>query len=377
MLKIKNTVSSDCIPTNKGKEFIIDNKLGLIQSNMDDEWFREIERIYQQYQIYSQSNGAEQSSYNSNTGLGLNRSQKIVNQLQSYLPKQKANLLDYGCGNGAFLRVLASTFPDYQLWGAEYDDKYKDQVELIPNVNSLITQQIEEIENTFDIISLIHLLEHIPSPVEFLRQTSLRLKKNGLLFIQLPYHIENPFELSIYDHASHFSTESITRVLSRAGFCIQLISSNWINKELSIIAIKNPANLSSVMKDVNGCSIKLESSRLTHRLTWLEDVKRKAYEVFENNSNNAIFGSSIAASWIISELETPVQILIDDDLNRSGQNHLGIPILNSNNVPDDTSVFIPLPTNIAKMIASRLKKKFPRSSFNYLDKNFSDTKTID
>lgn len=348
---IKN-ITSDCVPCDKSKDFSINKETGAIEAKLNDEWYSEIEQIYKNYNIYKQASGEEQPVFSGTSGIGSARSEKIIdNLIKENLCPNNGVAMDIGCGNGGFLKAFSQRFENWKLYGTEYNEKYKQTVESIPNVIEMLSVDIDDIENDFDLISLIHVLEHIPHPINFLKNVHKRLKTNGHLLIQLPYYIDNPFELSIFDHASHFSKASIQRTLELAGFKISNITNNWVTKELSIVA--SPSTVVDI--NLNDDDITDEISKLEKQINWLHRIIDQINHL-PNQENIAIFGSSIAATWLNYELNKNCAFFVDEDTNRRNQKHLGINIISPAEIPNNAVVYIAQSPEIASSIATRLSE---------------------
>src|SRR5690606_12986585 len=117
---------------------------------------------------------------------------------------KKLKILDYGCGNGEFLSAFSAVFRQSELFGADLSQKYITRLQAIPNFKHLYHID-DACQERFDFISIIHALEHVVIPVKTLVRIRRQLKKNGVLFIQVPNLLENPFDILIADHLSHFS----------------------------------------------------------------------------------------------------------------------------------------------------------------------------
>jgi len=99
---------------------------------------------------------------------------------------KKGNLLDVGAGIGQFLYYARQFF---EVQGTEVSKeaikiaKERYSVELregtLENMNSFQS-------NSFDVITLTHVLEHVPHPSETLKKCYDLLKRGGLLFISVP-----------------------------------------------------------------------------------------------------------------------------------------------------------------------------------------------
>ncbi|MBT4733278.1 class I SAM-dependent methyltransferase [Candidatus Woesearchaeota archaeon] len=111
--------------------------------------------------------------------------QKSANLLFSYLNKG-AKVLDYGCGDGFFLKLLSCN--SFYCTGVEYNT---DAVKYVKNnefceVMSTDSFQSELYEEYFDAIHLGDVLEHIPRPADTLNYILKSLKFGGTIFIEGP-----------------------------------------------------------------------------------------------------------------------------------------------------------------------------------------------
>lgn len=204
----------------------------------------------------------------------------------------------------------------------------------------------------FDAVSLVHVLEHIEAPLDLLRKVLGKLRPGGLLFIQLPYYVENPFELFVADHASHFDRHTVRFLLDQAGFRVDTISTNWVSKEISIVARRLPPGRHP--EDA------LPPSALPAMLDWLRSVIEHARTIASTSRNFGIFGTSIAGTWLFAEIGPWVRYFVDEDSNRTGRPYLGLPVLHPSEVPEDGDVYVALAPVISKEVVRRLRSSGAR-----------------
>ena len=199
-------VTSDSKPWPKGGHLSVCRVCGCVQKTADAEWESEIAKIYDSYSIYHQSEGVEQSVFGQASGRVSSRSAHLLGHLRSKVDlPETGRLLDVGCGNGAFLRAFSSALPRWSLHGTELNAKYQEEVESIDRVEALHVGSLDQVPGCFDLVTLIHVLEHIPNPRGLLAELCDKLKCGGLLVIQVPAYMRNPFDLLIADHITHFS----------------------------------------------------------------------------------------------------------------------------------------------------------------------------
>ncbi len=100
----------------------------------------------------------------------------------SKLLKNK-DVLDFGCGWGGFLKIIknAKSISGIELSNQEinYIKKKLKKINISNNINSF--------SKKFDVITLFHVLEHIPYQIKTLKLLKSKLKKKGKLIIEVPH----------------------------------------------------------------------------------------------------------------------------------------------------------------------------------------------
>lgn len=346
-------VTSDCKPWPKGGRLAVCQECGLVQVPATAGWRMEIAQIYRDYTIYYQGDGAEQAVFDSATGQSFPRSTQISRCLRKVWPgPTSGKMLDVGCGNGSFLRRFHEQFPNWQLAGSEWDDKYRAQVERLPKVEKHYVGRLSDIPGGFQLISLIHVLEHIENPAGFLAEAQSHLADEGLLFIEVPHFVDNPFELLIADHATHFTLESLCRLVESAGFELLMLHNEWVPKEISLLARKK--NRPSPLRASPHPYEDLAAAQ--HAVEWLANIHKQAMALSTQTPCLGLFGTSIAGTWLGGGLANEIAFFVDEDVNRTGKTHLGKPILSPASVPQDSDVFVGLAPKISSVIARRLTR---------------------
>lgn len=95
---------------------------------------------------------------------------------------ENKKLLDYGCGWGGFLTLFGLS---KNLHGLEIKPECLEVLE--KNLSHItIKQDIKDFENKFDVITMFHVLEHMPNQVDVLRSIREMLEPNGKLIIEVP-----------------------------------------------------------------------------------------------------------------------------------------------------------------------------------------------
>jgi len=90
-------------------------------------------------------------------------------------------VLDFGCGAGGFL-LRAKEVAQF-VAGVELE---KDLTVHFKKSGIKVFTDLEAIEGRYDIITLFHVLEHLPDPIFTLKKLSKKLNKDGQLIIEVP-----------------------------------------------------------------------------------------------------------------------------------------------------------------------------------------------
>ena len=151
---------------------------------------------------------------------------RMVGKVSEIRDSFSGQWLDVGIGNGALL-ITAQEF-GYQVTGIDIRKSCIDAVKpYIDDVRFIDFSQLQE-PDTFNVISMADVLEHIPFPDEVLKHAYNLLTKDGILFISLPNFNTplwkildsknaNPYWTEL-EHYHNFSRERLYDLLQENGF---------------------------------------------------------------------------------------------------------------------------------------------------------------
>lgn len=198
-------------------------------------------------------NGSWQSDFLSEKKLYTPRFKERLRQIIAF--KTKGKLLDVGCAVGYFLE--AARDDGWQAFGVEISSfaaRYARDSGF-----DVFTGTLEEANHpaqSFDVVTLWHVLEHMEDPLGCLLETHRILKKSGLVAIELPNIGSRKFkklrenwdQLKPHEHLYYFTPGALTKMVKKARFKI--------------------AEISTVPKGTN-IGEKLEDLRLARQKKWL------------------------------------------------------------------------------------------------------------
>jgi len=339
--------TSDSKPWPAGGQLTVCSHCGAIQKIPDLRWLEEIASIYRDYDIYQQSAGAEQLIFDS-SGQSEPRSRKLVDHIRRQVKLPAAGrLLDIGCGNGAALRNFARALPQWTFYGSELSDATIEPLRQIPGFAKLFVGSLTEIGERFELISVIHTLEHVLSPRQTLSQAADLLGSAGVLFIEVPDIETSPFDLLVADHLLHFSRETLRYLLAQAGVRPLSVSNQVLSKEITALAVREDCTAEAPPP--------AHGNRLARNtVAWLAEVFA-ALKTIASRGPVGIFGTAIAGMALYGAVRDAVPFFVDEDPSRIGRRCDGKPIIAPADVPRDVPVFLGFPPATAQRLASRCR----------------------
>ena len=354
-------VTSDCRPWSYAATVVVCITCSHLQKLADDELNRQTMAAYSQYNLYDLSDGGEQLLFGTAGQEGpKSRSSQILDRLQGVvgLPTS-GTMLDVGCGNGAMVEAFGRGFPAWTLFGYEQNSRYRKRVTGLPGVAGFYEERLDSVERTFDLITAIHVLEHVPNPGHFLCALQQLMTPRGVLVIEVPDAASNPFDMMIVDHYSHFSPNVLSHLAMSLGYEVLLCTTDWIAKEITLVLrLGAEGQPWSGNKSVNADLVK----RYHRNAEWLRRVAEGAARE-ATRSRFGVFGTAIAGTWLGAVLGDSVRFFVDEDTRRVGKTHLGKPVHHPSQLTPSDHVFLAFPHHIAERVQDRLSSI---SSAHYL-----------
>jgi 2-polyprenyl-3-methyl-5-hydroxy-6-metoxy-1,4-benzoquinol methylase len=148
----------------------------------------------------------------------LNKKLGLIN---SFNPEQKM-ILDIGCGTGDFLSVCKNN--GWSVVGVEPNKSAQEIAIKKLEKSELVFNSVEDLELcNFDVITLWHVLEHVPNLETYIEKLKTLLKPTGVLVVAVPnfksfdavYYNKFWAAYDVPRHLWHFSKKSIELLFSK------------------------------------------------------------------------------------------------------------------------------------------------------------------
>jgi len=202
--------------------------------------------------------------------------------------KNKIRVLDIGCMNGSFLTFINDYIKNInpncvvELFGVDIEDVS----EILPNNIKFYRVDVDNEplpfeSETFDIINIDQVLEHLYYPWKVLKEIKRVLNKEGIVYLGVPSHRT----LFIFDAPNHFfwdithikpySKAGLERFLKELGF--EIIDINYIKAKKITTKIKALLGLikNLLIKNYHGLNINIADL-----------IGINLYVVFKKGGNN-------------------------------------------------------------------------------------------
>jgi len=161
----------------------------------------------------------------------LHNAEDRLVSLKKFLPQ--SGVCDIGCGDGSFLSVLKNA--DYrESWGIEpstyaYSVASKKGLEVVRGDLSDLLR--EKQGKMLKALTLFHVIEHVPNPLDVFQTLREALPLGGILVLETPdadaaiQKITNHENALVYDeHLFYWTERSLRKALEQSGFRILKVS---------------------------------------------------------------------------------------------------------------------------------------------------------
>lgn len=186
----------------------------------------ELAKYYESDDYISHTDGKRslfEKMYQFIKNIALKNKLNLVNSLQA----QKGSLLDIGAGTGDFLNVVQND--GWQISGIEPSEKAK-SIAIQKGIS--FKEKLSDLEDhSFDVITMWHVLEHVPNLEVQIKELKRLLKPTGSILIAVPnfnsYDAKHygPF-WAAYDvprHLWHFSKTAISKLFEKQDLQLEKV----------------------------------------------------------------------------------------------------------------------------------------------------------
>lgn len=197
------------------------------------------------------------------------------------------------------------------------------------DVKKEIFQPHKSIHNNVDFIVLRHVLEHLESPIKFLKSLSNYHSLNNefqYLYIEVPnvkFCIENNMYFDFYyDHIFYFNKYTLTEILKHCGWSPLYNIFGDDNEFLGLISQKRKQKVKKELDySFDSQFINLITRFNNNYRSWREKLLRILKDIKDANKTFAVWGTGARGVSLLSNIELNIykpSYFIDSDPNKIG-----------------------------------------------------------
>ena len=323
---------------------MLSNLLSQDEKRRTEGWFRSTE--------YSQCNTMTHTLFPNGLQEPIPRTVLQAQVLRKLINKASPSILDVGCYDGDLLLELDHQFSSADLHGFDVNEHMGAVFPSASNFN-FWTHDLKEVEGRFDVICISGTIGYISDVNAFMLQIKRLLKPDGLVFVQAVDISKSPYAILLGDQSFHYTPRILGNLFGNFGFELTLLESTWAPREIVGIARPGPAGTTEPFTED------------THIHTCLKQLDQLAKElrgmVLPASSKVGVLGTSAAAAFTHSILESNVAFFVDENPNRIGENFRSKAVIHPESLGDSHSVIIPygdLSRGIKDRFDSQYKGRF-------------------
>lgn len=139
---------------------------------------------------------------------------KILKEKTSLFKRKKINMMDYGGYNG-YLPYALKQKHNILSWVADFDKNGLAFAKSLGSKTINLNKNYKFKKNFFDLITIVHVLEHAHNPYKLLCKLQKTVSENGLIYIEVP----NLYCFPLVDdaHLMAFTHYSLYRLLKKSN----------------------------------------------------------------------------------------------------------------------------------------------------------------
>lgn len=203
-----------------------DNEIGWLVQLKEDRYVRVTEPpIYEESYFEGDLSAGGYADYAAQETWRLEKSNRQVKEMIEITGLQSGYVLDLGSGYGYFRKALDDAgFKHEGIEISRHANAVSNKLYGFNSYDGILSDHLDKFTNSFDVVVLSDVIEHVADPIAFLKEINMVLKPGGFVIIKTP-NLDCPEEimfLNYYhsfkrEHLVYFTNNSLLDYASQAG----------------------------------------------------------------------------------------------------------------------------------------------------------------
>lgn len=293
---------------------------------------------------------SNQYKYSVNESRGGNVRKQQKKYIEKFLNNKKGKILDIGCFEGFFLNLFKED--GWNAVGLELSSSAAQKCREKYNIK-IYNDALEHVdlnEKEFDVISIIHALEHVNNPMNTILLMKKYLKDDGLIFIEVPnietFNYYNITDVYNFQHIYNFSVNVLKNYLNICGLEIIDVDVDVDYEGMRFICKKGDVReIENYYEETKGMVLKYKYNREKNLQNMSELLLEKNNYWKKQNKRIYIYGAGSHTSqlfqYVIDKRAFNIHGLIDMDDSKENKEFCGYKIYNAKKIDElDLDVII-------------------------------------
>lgn len=252
-------------------------------------------------------------------------------------------LCDIGCGSGAFLKAM----PDHvQKIGVDIDQASIDKGQASTPEISFYCQPFDSFrpDESIDLFTMFHVLEHLPNPFETLRNLRKIAKPEARMILEVPV-LDRTIKEQGNDlvgffglqHLTHFSKATLINMANRAGWDVVLAEEMPGYNGFRILLQPGVPSEAMLTEEQKAADFAMAQAYLAHWRNSVQDVQVQV-DTLPPDANVLVWGGGQHTEYLaqLTTLFSPNRrfIVVDSDPLKHGTLFHSIPLVSPDSISE-------------------------------------------
>ena len=210
-----------------------------------------------------------------------------------------------------------------------------------------------ELDESFELLVLTHILEHLYDPLKTLRKLKGNLSRGGHIIVEVPLWERadtQPIGVLAFEHLNYFCEETLCYMLSLCDFEVKHVSKNFaINKYPVITVVAQIGEHSDTYYRVNKYekNIAIFNEYIVREKSFWDKVNNKILTSIDRSRDTYIYGGGIHTSQLLSYVDLSdlngIKAILDSSPSKWGKKLGNYPIQNIglvNEIPPHSNIIV-------------------------------------